>query len=69
MSGENGNKQLADAQDQVREVGDIMRVNVEKVLERDIKLHELDQGARNLQEGASQFQTRVTQCNGGFCYI
>ena len=69
MSGENGNKQLAAAQAQVGEVVDIMRVNVEKVLERDNKLSELDQRADNLQEGASQFQTQVTQCNGGFCYF
>ena len=61
MSGKNGNKQLAAAQAQVGEVVDIMRVNVEKVLERDNKLSELDQRADNLQEGASQFQTQVTQ--------
>jgi vesicle-associated membrane protein 2 len=61
MSGENGNKQLAAAQAQVGEVVDIMRVNVEKVLERDNKLSELDQRADNLQEGASQFQTQATK--------
>jgi hypothetical protein len=33
-----------------------MRVNVEKVLERDQKLSELDKRADDLQEGASQFQ-------------
>ena len=48
------------AQAQVGEVVDIMRVNVEKVLERDSKLSELDQRADNLQEGASQFQTQVS---------
>ena len=56
---EQGNKNLAQAQAQVGEVVDIMRVNVEKVLERDSKLSELDQRADNLQEGASQFQTQV----------
>jgi len=61
MSGENGNKQLAAAQAQVGEVVDVMRVNVEKVLERDNKLSELDQRADNLQEGASQFQTQATK--------
>ena len=54
-----GKKNLAQAQAQVGEVVDIMRVNVEKVLERDSKLSELDQRADNLQEGASQFQTQV----------
>ena len=53
---------LSQAQAQVGEVVDIMRVNVEKVLERDNKLSELDQRADNLQEGANQFQTQV----GGF---
>ena len=38
---------------------DIMRVNVEKVLERDQKLSELDRRADDLQEGASQFQQQV----------
>ena len=53
------NSNLSQAQAQVREVVDIMRVNVEEVLERDSKLSELDQRADNLQEGANQFQTQV----------
>eukprot|EP00088_Acartia_fossae_P018556 TRINITY_DN2072_c0_g1_i10.p1 TRINITY_DN2072_c0_g1~~TRINITY_DN2072_c0_g1_i10.p1 ORF type:complete len:105 (+),score=44.38 TRINITY_DN2072_c0_g1_i10:58-372(+) len=52
---------LQQAQQQVGEVVDIMRVNVEKVLERDTKLSELDQRADNLQEGASQFQTQANR--------
>ena len=56
---EQGNSRLSQAQAQVGEVVDIMRVNVEKVLERDSKLSELDQRADNLQEGANQFQTQV----------
>eukprot|EP00092_Neocalanus_flemingeri_P061122 GFUD01073418.1.p1 GENE.GFUD01073418.1~~GFUD01073418.1.p1 ORF type:complete len:120 (-),score=50.04 GFUD01073418.1:385-744(-) len=60
-SPEQGNKRLAQAQAQVGEVVDIMRVNVEKVLERDSKLSDLDQRADNLQEGASQFQTQATK--------
>merc|ERR1712123_158210 len=56
-----GKRNLAQAQAQVGEVVDIMRVNVEKVLERDSKLSELDQRADNLQEGASQFQTQATK--------
>merc|ERR1712106_1247166 len=54
-----GKKNLAQAQ--VGEVVDIMRVNVEKVLERDSKLSELDQRADNLQDGAAQFQTQATK--------
>lgn len=38
-----GNKRLQQTQAQVNEVVGIMRVNVEKVLERDQKLSELDQ--------------------------
>ena len=56
---EQGNSRLSQAQAQVGEVVDIMRVKVEKVLERDSKLSELDQRADNLQEGANQFQTQV----------
>ena len=56
---ERGNSRLSQAQAQVGEVVDIMRVNVEEVLERDSKLSELDQRADNLQEGANQFQTQV----------
>lgn len=36
-----------------------MRVNVEKVLERDSKLTELDQRADALQHGASQFEQQA----------
>ena len=41
------------------EVVDVMRVNVEKVLERDSKLSDLNSRADNLQAGANQFQTQV----------
>ena len=34
-----------------------MRQNMDKVLERDAKLSELDNRAENLQAGASQFET------------
>ncbi|KAJ8289891.1 hypothetical protein GJAV_G00006470 [Gymnothorax javanicus] len=40
-----------------QEVVDIMRVNVDKVLERDQKLSELDDRADALQAGASQFES------------
>ena len=39
------------------QVVDIMKVNVDKVLERDQKLSELDERADALQAGASQFET------------
>ncbi|KAF6027054.1 VAMP2 [Bugula neritina] len=49
-------KRLQQTQAQVNEVVDIMRVNVDKVLQRDEKLAELDQRADHLQAGASQFE-------------
>ena len=66
-------KRLQQAQAQVGEVVDIMRVNVEKVLERDQKLSELDRRADDLQEGASQFQQQESTERGclsvaRFCY-
>ncbi|CAI2735646.1 unnamed protein product [Schistosoma spindalis] len=50
------NKRLQQTQAQVNEVVDIMRVNVDKVLERDKNLSELDGRADALQAGASQFE-------------
>lgn len=52
---------LKQTQAQVDEVVGIMRVNVEKVLERDQKLSELDSRADALQHGASQFEQRAGQ--------
>jgi len=49
-------KRLQQTQAQVDEVVGIMRSNVNKVLERDQKLGELDSRADALQEGASQFE-------------
>ena len=60
-SGE-GNDRMKEARDQVGEVVDVMRVNVEKVLERDSKLSDLNSRADNLQAGANQFQTQVGLC-------
>ncbi|XP_071454985.1 vesicle-associated membrane protein 2-like isoform X2 [Hetaerina americana] len=48
-------KRLQQTQAQVNEVVDIMRTNIEKVLDRDEKLSELDDRADALQTGASQF--------------
>ncbi|KAF5398275.1 hypothetical protein PHET_08596 [Paragonimus heterotremus] len=49
------NKRLQQTQAQVV---DIMRTNVEKVLERDQKLSQLDDRADVLQAGASQFEAK-----------
>merc|ERR1739838_1051555 len=38
-----------------------MRTNVDKVLERDQKLSELDDRADALQQGASQFETQAAK--------
>ncbi|XP_027024732.1 vesicle-associated membrane protein 3 [Tachysurus fulvidraco] len=56
-----GNRRLQQTQAQVDEVVDIMRVNVDKVLERDQKLTELDDRADALQAGASQFETNAAK--------
>ncbi|KAL3310154.1 Vesicle-associated membrane protein 1 [Cichlidogyrus casuarinus] len=50
------NKRLQQTQAQVNEVVDIMRINVDKVLERDKNLSKLDNRADALQAGASQFE-------------
>jgi len=49
-------RKLQQTQAQVDEVVDIMRVNVEKVLDRDQKISQLDDRAEALQAGASQFE-------------
>lgn len=54
-------KRLQQTQAQVDEVVDIMKVNVDKVLERDAKLSELDNRADALQAGASQFETSASR--------
>uniref|UniRef100_A0AC11DBJ6 Period circadian regulator 3 n=1 Tax=Ovis aries TaxID=9940 RepID=A0AC11DBJ6_SHEEP len=54
-------RRLQQTQNQVDEVVDIMRVNVDKVLERDQKLSELDDRADALQAGASQFETSAAK--------
>lgn len=55
------NKKLQQTQAKVDEVVGIMRVNVEKVLERDQKLSELDNRADALQQGASQFEQQANR--------
>ncbi|XP_042636386.1 vesicle-associated membrane protein 1 [Orycteropus afer afer] len=55
------NRRLQQTQAQVEEVVDIIRVNVDKVLERDQKLLELDDRADALQAGASQFESSAAK--------
>ncbi|XP_075168161.1 vesicle-associated membrane protein synaptobrevin isoform X2 [Haematobia irritans] len=52
-------KRLQQTQAKVDEVVGIMRVNVEKVLERDQKLSELGDRADALEQGASQFEQQA----------
>ncbi|KAM6145087.1 vesicle-associated membrane protein 1 isoform 2-T2 [Phoenicopterus ruber ruber] len=55
------NRRLQQTQARVEEVVDIMRVNVDKVLQRDQKLSELDDRADALQAGASQFESSAAK--------
>lgn len=52
-------KKLQQTQATVDEVVGIMKVNVEKVLERDQKLSELENRADALQQGATQFEQQA----------
>lgn len=58
-SSSRGPSKLEQTQQQVNEVVGIMRVNVEKVLERDQKLSELDSRADALQEGGKRFEQQA----------
>ncbi|KAF1751723.1 hypothetical protein GCK72_018277 [Caenorhabditis remanei] len=49
-------KRMQMAQAQVNDVIDVMRNNVNKVMEREAQLNSLDHRADALQNGASQFQ-------------
>merc|ERR1712032_73937 len=55
MAASNPN-QMESAQAQVQEVVGIMRNNIDKVLERDSKLHDLDNRASTLEASSSMFQ-------------
>ncbi|XP_048652975.1 vesicle-associated membrane protein 3-like [Marmota marmota marmota] len=55
------NWRIQQTQTQVDEVVDIMRVNMDNVLEKDWKLSELDDHADALQAGASQFETSAAK--------
>ncbi|XP_059058732.1 neuronal synaptobrevin-like isoform X1 [Achroia grisella] len=59
-------KRLQQSRAQVDEVVDIMKTNVEKVLDRDAKLSELDDRAEALQHGASQFEQQAKSLKNKF---
>ncbi|CAG5107421.1 Oidioi.mRNA.OKI2018_I69.chr1.g3312.t1.cds [Oikopleura dioica] len=59
--GTGDNNVLQQTQNQVQEVVGIMRGNVERVLERDQKLSQLDDRADALQQGASQFESQAAK--------
>ncbi|XP_022113982.2 synaptobrevin-1-like isoform X1 [Pieris rapae] len=59
-------KRLQQQQAQVDEVCEIMKSNVEKVLDRDAKLSELDDRANALQQGASQFEQQAKSLKNKF---
>ncbi|KAM9627330.1 vesicle-associated membrane protein 1 isoform 5-T5 [Morphnus guianensis] len=55
------NRRLQQTQAQMKEVVDIMCVNVDKVLQRDEELSKLDDRADALQAGASQFESSAAK--------
>ncbi len=59
-------RRMAQQQAQVQEVCGIMTQNLEKVLERDVKLSELDERADALQDGASQFEKQAGKLKNKF---
>lgn len=52
-------RRMQQTQAQVDEVTEIMRVNVEKVLERDAMISQLDERADALKEGAEMFEKQA----------
>jgi len=52
-------RRMQQSQAQVDEVTEIMRVNVEKVLERDAMISQLDERADALKEGAEMFEKQA----------
>ncbi|CAB3233645.1 unnamed protein product [Arctia plantaginis] len=59
-------RRLQQSQAQVDEVVDIMKTNMDKVLDRDVKLSELDDRADALQQGASQFEQQAKSLKNKF---
>eukprot|EP00124_Ichthyophonus_hoferi_P000289 Ihof_evm15s10 gene=Ihof_evmTU15s10 len=61
-NGDSDHDQLVqNTQSQVDEVVDVMRDNVNKVLERDANLTNLEDRSEQLQDGASRFKTTSGQ--------
>lgn len=52
-------RRMQQTQAQVDEVTEIMKMNVEKVLERDAMISQLDERADALQEGAEMFEKQA----------
>ena len=52
---------VQDVRNQVNDVASIARQNVEKVLKRDDKLHDLDSRAADLHTGAKNFSNQATK--------
>lgn len=52
---------VQDVRNQVNDVASIARQNVEKVLKRDDKLHDLDSRAADLHTGAQNFSNQATK--------
>lgn len=62
-------KRMAQQQAQVDQVVNIMRTNVEKVIERDEKLTKLDERAEQLENGASQFEMHMGKLKKKFWQV
>ncbi|XP_042529443.1 vesicle-associated membrane protein 1-like isoform X3 [Dipodomys spectabilis] len=62
------NRRLQQNQAQVEEVVDIMRLNVDKVLDRDQRISELDDRADALHAGAKQFGTNAAKLKRKYCW-
>lgn len=60
---------MAQQQAQVDQVVNIMRTNVEKVIERDEKLTKLDERAEQLENGASQFEMHMGKLKKKFWQV
>uniref|UniRef100_A0A8C0XDW0 V-SNARE coiled-coil homology domain-containing protein n=1 Tax=Castor canadensis TaxID=51338 RepID=A0A8C0XDW0_CASCN len=56
-------RRLQQTQAQMEEVVDIMRVNVDKVLDKDKKISALDDRADELRKKSEQFESRAAELN------
>ena len=65
-SPENDQAGLDQASRQVDEIAGIMKSNIDKVIEREGKLHELDKSACRLEIEATKFETNATKLSSNF---